>query len=198
MRMQSEAPAPSPRRPPSSAPAVAAERNAFAGGGRPPSAAPSARLAPVTAVRPNEESQRGLRRSSPVDGKMRHRTISPRWSDGPSVPLSQRRRPFPLFYYSVFFRDEGEDRVAGPFGIASATVERVKSDQVVLLCENGGELKESVCGRRRGRQTRITMSLARLLPFLLLVKSNVATSSVKIYMEKGRGKSRSQSLYSTR
>ena len=115
-------------------------------------------------------------------------------TDRPSVPLSQRRRPFPLFYYSVFFRDEGEDRVAGPFGIASATVERVKSDQVVLLCENGGELGESVCGRRRGRQTRITMSLARLLPFLLLVKSNVATSSVKIYMEKERGKLRSQSL----
>ena len=38
------------------------------------------------------------------------------------------------------------------------------------------------------------MSLARLLPFLLLVKSNVATSSVKIYMEKERGKLRSQSL----
>ena len=67
--------------------------------------------------RPNEESQRGVRRLPPVDGKMRHRRISPPRrsvlsSARPSVPLSQRRPPFPLFFYSVFFRDEGEDRVA--------------------------------------------------------------------------------------
>ena len=42
--------------------------------------------------------------------------------------------PFPLFYYSVFFRDERGGRSRRPLGIAFATVEPVKSDRVELEC----------------------------------------------------------------
>ena len=50
------------------------------------------------------------------------------------LPSVSTPSPFPLFYYSVFFRDERGGRSRRPLGIASATVEPVKSDRVELEC----------------------------------------------------------------
>ena len=68
---------------------------------------------------------------SPSSSSGLRRTAATARAVRPSVSTPS---PFPLFYYSVFFRDERGGRSRRPLGIASATVEPVKSDRVELEC----------------------------------------------------------------
>ena len=68
---------------------------------------------------------------SPSSSSGLRRTAAAARAVPPSVSTPS---PFPLFYYSVFFRDERGGRSRRPLGIASATVEPVKSDRVELEC----------------------------------------------------------------